>query len=88
MIARTTVRLPEDLMREVKKVAAETDRSLTAVIEDALREHLSRRRPATEGRRVELPTDGEGGLQPGVGIDEGRELRDLLDEDRGLDRLR
>lgn len=88
MIARTTVRLPEDLMREVKKIAAETDRSLTAVIEDALREHLSRRAESTPRRRVTLPTDGEGGLQSGVAIDEGRELRDLLDEERALDRLR
>lgn len=88
MIARTTVRLPEDLMREVKKVAAETDRSLTAVIEDALRAHLSRSSVETASRRVSLPRDGEGGLQPGAAIDEGRDLRDLLDEDRGIDRLR
>lgn len=88
MIARTTVRLPEDLMRQVKKAAAETDRSLTAVIEDALREHLSRRKQATPTRPFTLPADGEGGLQPGVGIDDGRELRDLLEVDRGLDRTR
>lgn len=81
------MRLPEDLMRVVKKAAAETDRSLTAVIEDALREHLSRSaRP--HARRTVLPTDGEGGLQPGIAIDDGRRLRDVLDEERGLDRLR
>jgi predicted transcriptional regulator len=88
MIARTTVRLPEDLMREVKRLATETDRSLTAVIEDALREHLSRRSRAIPRKRTGLPTDGEGGLRPGVEIGEGRDLRDLLDEDRGVDRLR
>lgn len=75
-------------MREVKKVAAETDRSLTGVIEDALREHLSRRREAVSSPRLALPVDGEGGLQPGVSIDDSRALRELLDEGRALDELR
>ena len=88
MTTRTTVRLPEDLMRKVKKAAAETDRSLTAVIEDALREHLSRPIEATSRPHGPLPTDGKGGLQPGVSIDDSRALRELLDEGRSLDELR
>lgn len=86
MTARTTVRLPENLMREVKKLAAETDRTLTAVIEDALRETLERRlkkRPAP----TRLPTDGEGGLRPGVDLDDRRALQEILDQGTPMDAL-
>jgi len=41
---RTTIRLEDGLLREVKKRAAETGRPLTGVIEDALREVISRRK--------------------------------------------
>lgn len=88
MITRTTVRLPEDLMRKVKRAASETERSLTAVIEDALREHLSRPIESTSQLLDPLPTDGKGGLQPGVSIDDSRALRELLDEGRSIDELR
>ncbi len=40
---RTTVRLNERLVAEAKKRAAETGRTLTAVLEDALRASLARR---------------------------------------------
>ena len=75
-------------MREVKKFAAETDRTLTNVIEDALREHLGRRHEVTTASKVELPEDGEGGLLPGVTLDDSRALRELLDEGRAIDALR
>jgi predicted transcriptional regulator len=87
-MTRTTVRLPEDLMREVKKVAAETDRTLTSVIEDALREHLGRRHAVAAASNVELPEDGEGGLLPDVVLDDSRALRKLLDEGRDIDARR
>lgn len=87
-MTRTTVRLPEDLMREVKKVAAETDRTMTSVIEDALREHLNRRHEVATTSTVELPEDGEGGLLPGVTLDDNRALQELLDEGRAIDTLR
>lgn len=41
---RTTVRLDERLLSEVKKYAAESGRTLTSILEDALRETLARRR--------------------------------------------
>ena len=54
---RTTVRLPDDLMKAVKRHAAETGRTLTAVIEDALRAALARSEgsASTEGGAT-LPT--------------------------------
>jgi hypothetical protein len=79
---RTTIRLDDDLLREAKAYAAATDRTLTRVIEDALREVLIRRRQAARRPKVELPTDGGGGLQPGVNLDSNAALWDLMD---GLD---
>jgi hypothetical protein len=51
---RTTIRLDAALLAEAKKLAAETDQTLTAIIEDALRERLARRksRPAPPVRLV------------------------------------
>ena len=76
---RTTIRLDDDLLREAKTYAAATDRTLTRLIEDALREVLARRRQAQARRRVALPTFGGGGLQPGVNLDSNAAVRDLMD---------
>jgi hypothetical protein len=77
---RTTIRLSEDLLREAKRVAVETGKSLTAVIEDALRESLARRRQAPERKRVQLPTFGGGGVFPGVDLDDTSSMLDLMDK--------
>jgi hypothetical protein len=53
---RTTVRLNEDLLSEVKQVAAAERTTLTAILEQSLRELLARRRERREGARVSLPT--------------------------------
>jgi hypothetical protein len=77
---RTTINIDDDLLAEAKQVAARTGRSLTAVVEDALRESLHRRH-TTARRAVELPTFGEGGLQLGVDLDDSAALLDLMDRD-------
>jgi len=41
---KSTLRLDDDLLAATKHLAAQTGRTLTAVIEDALREALMRRR--------------------------------------------
>ncbi len=65
---RTTVRLHEQTLRDAKKLAADTDRTRTAVIEDALREVLARR----EERKVCVPgiltVCGGKGLLPGIDL--------------------
>src|SRR5262245_57774613 len=69
---RTTIRLPDDLLAEAKRHAAETQRSLTAVIEDALREALSRRpEPRRAAARPCLPTFAGDGVLPGVDLKTG-----------------
>jgi hypothetical protein len=78
---RTTVRLDDVLLRQAKKLAAETGRSLTAVIEDALRETVNRRsaRNAPPGN-FRLPTFKGRGLRPGIDLDNSAELLDLMEE--------
>jgi hypothetical protein len=78
---RTTVRLDEHLLREAKALAARTGRTLTQVLEDALRESVVRSRLAgNEGRSVELPTFSGRGLQPGVDLDSSAALLELMDD--------
>jgi hypothetical protein len=78
---RTTIRLDDDLLLEVKQIAARSDRTLTSVIEDALREMLARRRGETEQRApVRLTTVAGTGLQPGADLDDSAALLSLMEE--------
>jgi len=83
---RTTIYLPDDLLAQAKKIAAETHRTLTAVIEDALREALARRRRSSRSAAVTLTTFGKSGLQPGVDLDDTASLLDLMESSGGPDR--
>lgn len=76
---RTTIRLDDGLLAEAKKRAAETGRTLTAVLEDALRESLARRRVVVERKPVRLRTVNGDGVRPGVDLDDSAELLDLME---------
>lgn len=86
---RTTVRLDERLLREAKEFAARERRTLTAVIDDALRQLLARN-AATRGERrpVELVTFRGGGVQPGVDLDDSAAIADLMDDGRPVEKRR
>jgi hypothetical protein len=84
---RTTVRLDEQLLSEVKKTAAESGRTLTSIIEDSLREYLARKQVKGKKRPTRLPSFGSGGLKPGVDLDNTAALLALLDaEDEAVRR--
>jgi len=76
---RTTIDIPDDLLAKAKRIAAESRRPLRAVIEDALREALTRRRRSAKCNPVSLPTFRGGGLRPGVDLDDTASLLDLMD---------
>jgi plasmid stability protein len=76
---RTTINLDDALLAEAKQVAARTGRSLTAVVEDALRQSLHQRHPPTR-RDIELPVFGEGGTRPGVDLDDSAALLDVMEQ--------
>lgn len=80
---RTTIRLEDGLLREAKALAARSGRTLTKVIEDALRETLARRHvlPTDEGEPVSFPTFRGDGLMPGVDLDDSAALLDLMEGD-------
>lgn len=79
---RTTIRLDEALLREAKQVATRSGKTLTAVLEDALRESLARRRSRPAVEPVELPTwgRGKGWVRPGVDLDDSAALLDLMEQ--------
>jgi hypothetical protein len=76
---RTTVRLDERLLAEAKKRALETGRTLTAVLEDALRESLARRSTRKKRTAVRLKTVRGDGVRPGVDLDDGAALLDVME---------
>lgn len=65
---RTTVRLDQHLMLEVKAFAVRRRTTITAVIEDALRNHLLRVAPSKLpiSKQPKFPTFKGNGLQPGI----------------------
>ena len=82
MPERTTVRLPEDLVRRAKRKAAAEGRSLTSLIEDGLRRVLSERAPNGPASRALPPVStATGGLMPGIDLNETAALQEIEDRE-------
>ena len=82
---RTTINLPDPLLSEARRLAAETGRTLTAVIEDAVRESLARRRQTRKRVPARLTTFRGSGLQPGADFDDSAALLDLMERPDAVD---
>ena len=83
---RTTINIDEDLYRRVKARAARDGRTVSDLIEDAVRVRL-RPRP----REVDLPAlpvVAGGGLQPGVELSDNASLVDVMSAGEAIDALR
>ena len=78
---RTTVRLDDELLDEVKRHAAERGITLTAVLDQALREMLLRQQELMGSERAPLPSFEGRGLQPGVDLDDSASLLDLMSQE-------
>jgi Ribbon-helix-helix protein, copG family len=86
---RTTVRLPDGLMDQVREEARRRGETLTAFIEDSLRLALTRARAAEPRPRVVLPVGSPGHeLMPGIKLDKPREVEAILDEALPLEKRR
>ncbi len=81
MTERTTIRLPEDLMRRAKRKAAAENRSLTSLIEDAVRRVVSERALTNKGRVLPPVSAAQGGLRPGIDLRDTAALQDMDDQD-------
>jgi len=77
---RTTITIDDQILAAAKAVAARSGRTLNAVVEDALRAALARQGRGRAAVSVELPTFSSGRLQPGVDLDDGAALLDLMQE--------
>jgi hypothetical protein len=78
---RTTLNLDDDLLTQAKALAQQSGKTLTRVVEDALRERLARRaRPAPDDVGFHLHTFTGSGLRPGVDLDNSAALRDVMDD--------
>jgi hypothetical protein len=84
---RTTIRIDDDLYRDVKAMAARSGRTVAAVLEDAVRRGLNPPESRPAGRFVVRPM-GEGGLRPGVDLSSNASVADALDEGASIDALR
>lgn len=73
---RTTIDIPDELMRNAKKRAADENTSLRIVVESALRQYLTRTVQPEKKFRLKLTPHPKGKLLPGVVLED----RDLLYE--------
>ena len=80
---RTTIRLDDQLLKSAKRVAHDTGRSLTAVIEDALRHALSRKPAKHPRKQVKLTTVSGHGVHPGVDLDDSAALLAFMERQHG-----
>jgi hypothetical protein len=80
MSERTTVRLPEDLLKRAKRKAAADGRTLTSLIEDGLRLVIAENRKAAKVKRI-MPrvSKATGGPMPGVDLTDFSALQETDD---------
>lgn len=78
---RTTLNLDDELMRQTKTAAVDRGITLTALIEEALREHLRGAADRRTGWRLRLVTAG-GAPRAGVDLDDRDSLYERM-EGRG-----
>lgn len=76
---RTTVRLNDRLLRSAKEYAARHGRTLTAVLEDALRQFLTRSERPEGAPSFEPVTFKGNGVRHGVDLDDSAALWDLTE---------
>jgi len=76
---RRTIRLDAGLLREAEALAVRTGRTLTSLIEDALREALAREPGVVRSGRAEVPVHRGKGLLPGVDLDSSTALLELME---------
>lgn len=81
---RTTIRINDQLLAEIKQLAAQTGQTLTSIIEESLRQMLARRQQITERPPVQLLTVSGNGLQPGVDLDDSATLLDLMEKSNDI----
>lgn len=78
---RTTIRLPDDLYKQVRVTATTMNKTVTAFIADALRAALARHEQAPLRLPYRVTPFQGNGLQPGVDLDDNAALLDVMETD-------
>ena len=81
---RTTLNIDDELHAQLKRLAGATGRTITELLEDAIRGLLADVRQASEADVPDFPTFDGGqrpGLLPGVQIDSKAALADVMGDD-------
>ena len=77
---RTTVRLDDRLLEQAKKEAARQGKTLTSLIDQALRQVLAQSGHRPPKKRVRLPVShAGGGTLPGVDLNDSASLLDIME---------
>ena len=84
---RTTIRIDDELYRQVKAIAALSGRTVAAVLEDAVRRGLTPSEPRPACRYAVRPM-GRGGLRSGVDLSSNAAVAEAMDEGVSIDALR
>lgn len=79
---RTTITIDEHLLAQVKQQAANSGRTVSQVVEDAVRDSLLRRAALADRPRFRVNGWHGGSPLPGVDFDNNAALLDIM-EDRG-----
>jgi hypothetical protein len=88
-LMRTTLTIDSHVLAEFKRQAAEKHRTISSLVEDALREHLSRERDQAATKALDFPIVGGSGVAPGVDLTSSAALSDYVDRaDVVYDRFR
>lgn len=82
---QTTIRVDDSLLARARELAARNGQTLTAVIEDAVREVLARQSRPVDGPPVRLPTVGGRGPRAGVDLDDNASLLQMMDRSDAAD---
>jgi len=85
---RTTVRIDDELYRELKAAAAASGRTVAAVLEDAVRVGVRHARGRAEAGAFSVTPFGGSGVLPGIDLTSNAGLYEALDGDTALDALR
>ena len=77
---RTTIRLDDNFLRQVKREAQRRGETITSMIEQGLRLVLASSQPRPPRKRVKIPVSREGGgVAPGVDLNDSAALLDLME---------
>ena len=80
MLIETQLHLPEDLLEQARHKATREGRSLSAVVEDALRRLLEETQKfVTKPRVMPRVSKATGGLQPGIDLEDTAAIQEMED---------